>query len=728
MTDPWDFLDDDPTPEEPERAADKGQTNREGGVPAERFTLKETLHAPATEDAAAAPEESAAEQPAEVAPKPGGGPLRQYVDDWQAVRAEQTETMGRATKIDGQQWVHRGGDAALDPARVSELLRALGAVAGVAQRLSTPREVLRVATERNVLLHGNAYAAVADLTVTGEGYTLTLTTGSGAADRQAIQHPKALDLTAMLWHRMGAPALSRATDRDDGRVVVHSKPFDAAAHLAQYRIKSRLPRLYRVATDLNAWQRVATEAGLYVEDRKPDGGVSRTYARPDRFHLTRSDTACVVFKTPPRVTQAQWERALPVMQTALGDAGLYVEQIGAGEVGMFPARPVARPAPYIPTAAESLHIAQAPSEVEAYAAALAAYQDLHWTLGRTPQGQVLGDSMKHAPHALVAGGTGAGKSTWTSWLATTMVSAGADLVICDGKSGADYDGIVKALPNVLMYTKHPVEHVAALQWLADEMEQRYQTVSKRSLAGAEDREPFRPIVAVFDEYGAFKKALTSGDGGALSADVAVVDRLVTAILQKARAVRIHLVFVAQTIYAETLPGEQKGNVPVRLSLGVPSAYTLQQVAGGAYEEAAEIAKTIPKGKPGLGVTMAVDDGENSASLVSVPYGFVPGAKAGSPGVQRVWDEVEREAFDGLVTLTPRIALMHDAPADPADRGKKVPEPEHWQEYGVHEIRQLPWVRVTPWRGRDPVPGAEKYDLLNAGYTGNDRAAGGANYH
>src|SRR5699024_6142741 len=102
--------------------------------------------------------------------------------------------------------------------------------------------------------------------------------GSGAADRQAIQHSKALERTVLLWHRMGAPALSRATGRDDGRVVLHSKSFDAAAHLAQYRIKARVPRLYRVATDLNAWQRVATEAGLYVEDRKPDGGVSRTYA------------------------------------------------------------------------------------------------------------------------------------------------------------------------------------------------------------------------------------------------------------------------------------------------------------------------------------------------------------------------------------------------------------------------------------------------------------------
>lgn len=248
------------------------------------------------------------------------------------------------------------------------------------------------------------------------------------------------------------------------------------------------------------------------------------------------------------------------------------------------------------------------------------------------------------------------------------------------QGSSDYDGIARSLPNVKCLSKDAVTHVACLQWLADEMEHRYAVESARGRAGVDrDHQLYhRPVVMIFDEYSAFKEALSS-DSGPLGADLPEVDSLVTRILQKGRAARIHLVFVSQTIYAETLPGKQKNNIPTRLSLGVPAPYTLREVVGSdqLFDEAKTIAATIPRGKPGLGIAVAESevDGEPHAMRVAVPYGFVPGAPGRrDAAVQAVWDKTRDEVFDNLRTLTPRMALAFDAPVEVAERGKKIPPP------------------------------------------------------
>lgn len=194
-----------------------------------------------------------------------------------------------------------------------------------------------------------------------------------------------------------------------------------------------------------------------------------------------------------------------------------------------------------------------------------------------------------------------------------------------------------------------------------------------------------------------------------------------------------LVFVSQTIYAETLPGKQKNNVPVRLSLGVSAPYTLREAVGSdqLFDEAKSIAATIPRGTPGQGIAVATSevDGEPHAMRVAVPYGYVPGAPGTrDAATQAEWDKTETAVFDHLQSLTPRMAIAFDAPVELADRGKKIPTPTSWQEYGLHEIRQLPWVRVTPWRGVPPLPGAARYDVLSGDYAGDATSASAARYH
>src|SRR5699024_8407869 len=135
--------------------------------------------------------------------------------------------------------------------------------------------------------------------------------------------------------------------------------------------------------------------------------------------------------------------------------------------------------------------------------------------------------------------------------------------------------------NVEFFSKDDASHVAALVSLEGEMEHRYGVQSRRSVQGLEPTMPFRHKVLIFDEYGAFKESLAAG-GTALSEDEAEVDKTVTRILQKGRAARIHLVFISQSIYAETIPGKQITNFGGRLSIGRPAqSTTLHKVAGDA---------------------------------------------------------------------------------------------------------------------------------------------------
>lgn len=493
-----------------------------------------------------------------------------------------------------------------------------------------------------------------------------------------------------------------------------------------------------------AWKPVALKAGLVEETvikekffdhttRKPVEVPRKRYVSswPRGFVLGAGEVAGITFSTPAEITLDRWKKALPILETMLGVTGLTVTRTTPGEVTLWLPREAKAMTSFVPGPAQLTHIAAATTEAEVRAAAVAAHGVFRWVLGRTSEGDIVSRAMAREPHVVATGGTGAGKSSWVSWLASTLVAAGAELVVCDGKNSADYDGLVRQLPNVKLFAKTPVEQVAALQWVVDEMDYRYDLESRRGREGhARDNQLYaRPLVVIFDEYGAFVEGL-SNDGGALGADTAEIMSMVTRVLQKGRAARVHMVFISQSIYRETFPGKQFENLPVRMVLGVPSEKSLREVAGSAIEEAKTLLPSIPRGKPGQGLAVTSgDDGDPHAVRVAVPYGYVPGAPGKRPeAVQEVWDATRREVFDRLHDLTLRMALAFDAPVDIKDRGKKIPKPSSWHEYGLAEIRQLPWVRVSAWRGQPPPPGASRYDCLSDNYAGDESQSTAAKYH
>lgn len=502
---------------------------------------------------------------------------------------------------------------------------------------------------------------------------------------------------------------------------------DYAGLLAYKDLASQVPQL----TDLYSgteehWAKTWHRLGISESSRRQDGSETITIPNPLGFTLLPDGRGCMRLRTPISKPLKAWEQRLGAIQAKLKRKVELID-LAPNVVGIAPPAKAQPMTPWIPNADEQLYV-QADTPAAFVAGALAAYKDLAWVQGRALDGEVLQQPMARVPHALVGGGTGSGKSTWAAWLMTACALAGADIIICDGKGSADYVDIAQTLPNVAMYSATDAEHIRALQWVHAEMRHRYWQ-QKTAATRGETYDP-RPIVVVFDEFGAFVEGVTT-KGHPQNEGWEDVQSQLTQVLQKARAVKIHVLFVAQTLYASTFPGKMKGNIQGRLSLGVPEPYTLQTVTGDTYQQAKDISRQIPRGKPGQGVAVTTgSDGEAVAQRVSIPYGFVPGRAAPDKRTRDRWGTLQ-PVFESIPRVTPRIAPVYDAEVEPAGRKKDDELPSDWHLYTCQELAQLPWVRVghSDLIGA-PLPEAARYDSLSTKYAGDDLpdATGYATYH
>lgn len=188
-------------------------------------------------------------------------------------------------------------------------------------------------------------------------------------------------------------------------------------------------------------------------------------------------------------------------------------------------------------------------------------------------GNVVGMDLAKAPHLLVAGTTGSGKSVYlNSLICGLAMSHDTDLLrfmLVDPKGGVEF-GAYDRMPHLL----HPVitdvdTAIGGLEWCVGEMERRYATLrplrvrnieeyNKIVLSGDCDyRMPMPYIVVVMDEFA----DLMAENGNML---VAYVKRLAA----KSRAVGIHLVLATQTPRKEVVTGELKANLPTRVCFRV----------------------------------------------------------------------------------------------------------------------------------------------------------------
>lgn len=217
----------------------------------------------------------------------------------------------------------------------------------------------------------------------------------------------------------------------------------------------------------------------------------------------------------------------------------------------------------------------------------------------------------HAPHTLIAGSTGSGKSVLLQGillgLAVTNTPEQARIVLIDPKQGVDYfafDTLPHLEGGVIDTQEAAVER---LEWLVAEMERRYKLFrANRSVnigtynnkVSAEERLPTYWIIhdefadwMLIDEY---KAAVTS-----------TVGRLGV----KARAAGIHLIFAAQRPEASVMPMQLRSQLGNRLILKVDSEGTSEISLG---ERGAE--RLL-----GRGHLLAKLEGEQEMIYAQVPF-------------------------------------------------------------------------------------------------------------
>jgi DNA segregation ATPase FtsK/SpoIIIE, S-DNA-T family len=214
-------------------------------------------------------------------------------------------------------------------------------------------------------------------------------------------------------------------------------------------------------------------------------------------------------------------------------------------------------------------------------AAAAATGPLDVAIGKDIAGDAVFLDLATTPHLLIAGATGAGKSSCiNSILASLLMRRTPDqvrLILVDPKQVEM--GQYNRLPHLLTQpVTNPKKAANALGWAVKEMERRYDLLSAkgyRDISGyntAFDQGQLEPEPGIEEEPERLPYIVVVVDelNDLMMVAARDVEEAITRLAQKARAVGIHLIVATQRPSVNVITGVIKANIPARIAFAVSS--------------------------------------------------------------------------------------------------------------------------------------------------------------